>query len=170
MSHTDRLATPLVIGIGNSMRGDDGVGPAAVDRLSAQDLTDVELLTLDGEPSRLLDAWRDRELVIMIDTIVAGGVPGSLHRLEIGVDRLPKPVAAMSSHRAGLADAVALGRALGREPRRLIVHGIEPADVNLGSALSAPVSAALVSLVDRVLADIGARQESSDGRRYTSWG
>ena len=65
---------PLVIGVGNRWRGDDGIGPKTIDALAAlgADGPDAELVTLDGEPGRLVAAWQDRSRVVVVDAIVAG--------------------------------------------------------------------------------------------------
>ena len=51
---------PLVIGVGNRWRTDDGIGPLVVEAMEAQGCDDVDLLVLDGEPARLVMAWEGR--------------------------------------------------------------------------------------------------------------
>lgn len=147
----------VVIGIGNLMCGDDGIGPAAIACLERTDLVDPvlgpELVVLDGEPARLMEAWRERRRAIVIDAARCNTAAGSIHRLEVGADPLPPWRTGASSHRAGLAEAVALGRALDRLPERLIVFGVEPADVSLGQGLSSELRAALPTLLEQVVAE-----------------
>ncbi len=145
-----------VIGIGAEMRGDDGLGPAAVtllnERLSPGH--DIDVVTLDGEPTRLIEEWRERELVVVIDAVRKGGAGGEIHRVEmddmVGVDQ----ATAASSHHGGLAEAVALGKILERLPRRLVVFGVEPVEMTTGAGLSPEVRRALPRLVDAVLAEV----------------
>ena len=153
-----RTPALAIIGIGNPMRRDDGVGPAAVACLEQSEVFDeegapLELLTLDGEPTRLMDAWRDRRRAIVIDAARSGAVAGSIHRVEVGADPLPAWAAGHSSHSAGLAEAVDLGRTLDRLPEQLVVFGIETADVTLGEGLSDEVRGALPHLVRQVMAE-----------------
>lgn len=150
----------LIIGIGNPVRRDDGIGPAAVACLERTDLADtavarLELLTLDGEPTRLMEAWRNRWRTIVIDAARSGAAAGTIHRVEVGTDPLPPWAAGSSSHGAGLAEALALARALDRLPEQLIVFGVETADLSLGEGLSSEVSAALPSLVRQVVTEAG---------------
>ena len=157
---TAPLPPPVVIiGIGNPMRHDDGVGPAAIACLEATDLAlpegAPELITLDGEPARLLEAWRGRRRAIVIDAARSDEVAGFIHRVEVGRDPLPPWAAGSSSHSAGLAEAVALGTTLDRLPRQLIVFGIEPHDLSLGVGLSLAVSAALPVLIEQVAIEAG---------------
>lgn len=140
----------VVIGVGNVMRGDDGVGPVAVELLDHEGFVGAETLVLDGESTRLLDAWSSRRRAIVIDAIRLGDPAGTVHELEVGRDLLPAWTAETSSHETGLAEAVELSRALDRLPDRLLVFGIEPGDVSPGPGLSPEVEAALPELVARV--------------------
>lgn len=147
-------APVVIIGIGNPMRGDDGIGPAALACLEKTNFArrhqEVELVCLDGEASRLIETWCTRHLAIVIDAVQFGSAPGSIHRLELGRDPLPSWAAETSSHSAGLAEAVELARTLRRLPEELIVFGVEPADLTLGARLSGPVRAALPTLIRHV--------------------
>ena len=107
MSSTIDIAPMVVVGIGNPMRGDDGVGPAAIDLLrQAGHLLDTEFMVMDGEATRLVEAWQGRRLAMVVDATVLGSTPGSIHRIEAGVDQLPGWSSGASSHSTGLADAV----------------------------------------------------------------
>jgi hydrogenase maturation protease len=150
-------AAVVIIGIGNPMRRDDGVGPAALVWLEHTDLAHgdgrAELITLDGEPTRLLDAWRGRRRAIVIDAARSDARAGSIHRVEVGHDPLPGWATGSSSHSAGLAEAVALGRTLDLLPEQLIVFGVEAGDLALGEGLSGAVLAALPALVEQVASE-----------------
>lgn len=146
---------PLVIGVGNRWRSDDGVGPRVVDALG--DGVAADLATLDGEPARLVERWTGHPHVIIVDAIVAGAPAGTVHRIDADteVGSLPGISAEASSHAGGLANAVALGRSLGRFPERLLVVGVEPADVGHGNRLSPPVLAAIDEVVRLVREEVG---------------
>ena len=73
---------PLVIGIGNRWRRDDGLGPRVLDELSGRLPASVELMLLDGEPARLVSAWRGRPWVLVVDAVHAGEPPGTIHQLD----------------------------------------------------------------------------------------
>ena len=146
----------LLIGMGNEGRGDDGVGRVVARRVAALDLPGVDVVEADGDAARLLDLWRDRPTVIVVDGVTSGTeedpAPGTLHRFQLddGLPDLPAGFARASTHGFGLAEAVALGRVLGNLPARLIVHGVEVGDVAAGASLSPAVAAAVPVLVERV--------------------
>ncbi len=148
---------PLIIGVGNPMRRDDGVGIAAVAMLvddARLEGVSIDIEAATGEPTRLVDAWRSREKVVVVDAAMAGARPGSIVRHEVGVDHLGDRHSPQSSHGAGVAEAIALAEALDRLPTRLVVVGVEPADLDVGEGLSPAVSAALGPLVDMVVAEV----------------
>jgi hydrogenase maturation protease len=144
---------PLVIGVGNRWRRDDAIGPRAIEALAAEGRDDIDLLALDGEPARLVFAWADRPLVVVIDAVRTGAPPGTMHHLD-ALDRDLIVPPSPSTHGAGVACAVALGRALDRLPDRLMVLGIEPADIDHGDELSPAVAAVFDALVNQVSLEV----------------
>jgi hydrogenase maturation protease len=116
----------------------------------------VTVLNSDGEPSRLLDAWAGARFAIVVDAVrPGGGEPGQIHRFADGCPADGDSLSA-STHGLGIAEAIALGQALGRLPERLVVFAVEAEDVGYGEHLSQPVTATLPELTRRVLAELKA--------------
>jgi len=133
----------VVIGIGNAARGDDAAGLVAARRLRA--------LEHEGDPLALLDAWRDADVAVLIDAVSSGAEPGTVHRFDASRAPLPAPLGRSSStHALGLAEAIELGRALGRLPARVIVYGIEGERFDAGAALTPAVAAAVAEVASSV--------------------
>ena len=157
------MTGPVVVGIGNPFRRDDGVGTAVADRLRRALPPGVRVVALDGEPARLVDAWAGAPVAIVVDAMRSGAAPGTLRRTELATtagrdDRVdvPEPVAparSASSHAYSLRDAVDLGRALGRVPARLVLYTVEGRDFADGPGLSDPVAAVVPEVAARVVAD-----------------
>ena len=99
------------------------------------------MLVHEGEPIDLLDRWEGAGEVIVVDAARSGAAPGTVHRL----DGLAEPVAhgQGSTHAFGLAETLALARALGRAPARLTVIGIEGERFGAGEELSPAVASAV---------------------------
>ncbi len=134
--------TTCVVGVGNEMRGDDGVGLAVVRALSGTVPEGVAVLECEGEPVSLLSAWEGHERAIVVDATQSDAEPGTIRRIVAADGPLPPALAGSSTHLLGLADAVELARALKRLPAATIVYGIEGASFDTGTGLSAPVAAA----------------------------
>lgn len=152
----DQRTSPniLVIGIGNPYRRDDGVGLAVAREVKKQAGNDVAAIELGGEGAGLLEAWKDAEVVLVVDAVHSGAEPGTLHRMDATSHPLPAAMFRASTHAFSLGEAVELGRALGQLPRRLIVFGVEGNDFQAGTGLSRKVESAVPTAVEKILTDI----------------
>jgi hydrogenase maturation protease len=144
----------VVIGVGNAYRGDDAVGLAVAERLRGRLPTGVTVLDCEQEPTRLLDAWQDADVALVVDAAASDAPPGTVHRFDASGEGLPAHVFRSSTHAFGVGDAVELARALGRLPERVVVYGVEGADFTAGSGLSTHVTAAVERLVDELEEEI----------------
>jgi len=144
----------VVIGVGNALRGDDGIGPAVAAALARQDLPGVRIVDSPADPADLLDLWAGAALAIVVDAV--RGDPGAAGEiLLLGDGGGWFSGAPGSSHALGVADAVRLGAELDLLPDRLIMIGVVAAGFELGTALSEPVAGALPYAVCTVLAALG---------------
>jgi len=156
----------LVLGLGNVLLGDDGVGAAAVslllDRWEAPPGTRV----LDGGTLglSLLPYFDGAEAVILVDAIRAEGRPGEVVRLE-GDDVAPAVATRLSVHQVGVADLLDSARWLDRYPPHLVLLGLIPQSMNLVVGLSPLVRASLPALVDRVVDEARALGVAFEHRR-----
>ena len=148
---------PLVIGVGNEDRCDDGVGPRAA-RMVLETLgSSVRVAEVPGPVTDLLDLWSGGGDVYVVDAIDSGSAPGTVHRFLIGAEPLPARLGATSTHGLSLSDAIALSAALDCRPRRLVVYGIKVSTLAPGAGLTPSVEGALPALVDRLTREIRER-------------
>ena len=143
---------PLIVGLGNRLRGDDGAG-VAVAKLIAARRPELAPLPYEGEPLGLLELWDGVEEAILIDA-VAGERPGRIHRLTDPEQELRRLPSAGSTHLHGLAETLELCRVLGRVPPRLTVIGIEAQRFALGTGLTPPVRRAAETVAAALLAEL----------------
>lgn len=135
-----------MIGVGNQLRGDDAAGLEVALRLRAR-MTDVEVVLHEGDGSGLLELWRRRRAVVLIDAVRSGARVGTLHRIDASAEPLPACLSAGSTHAIGVADAIELARGLDRLPYRVVLHGVEGACFETGAKLSDSVARAIPRLV-----------------------
>lgn len=155
-------AATLVVGLGRSDCGDDGVGPAVADAVAARSPGRTGVVVRTEDPTALLDLWEGHDHVVVVDAVVTGDVPGTVHRLDLGSDAPPLSSRAWAetgragTHAFGLAATVELGRALHRLPRRVVVVGVEAGCLDLGTTLSSPVAEAVEAAVELVWREVAA--------------
>jgi len=145
VSHSVRL---LVLGLGNVLCGDDGVGPAAVAELARRFVTPEGARVVDGGTLglALLPLLADAEQVLLIDSVQTGEKPGTLVRLD-GDDVTPAVRSRLSVHQVGVADLLDGLRLCGHWPRRLGLVGVVPATLELRLGRSPVVERRMPDLV-----------------------
>jgi hydrogenase maturation protease len=156
---TDGFAV-TVLGVGNPIMGDDGVGIELLARV--QDVCpDPRIEFVDGGTAglELLHVVQDSERILLLDAI-AGDTPGKV--VEVDGDQIPRLMAAkLSPHQVGLVDIFSAARLLGYEPREVVAVGVVPEFVDTKYGLTPVVEEALdeatkqaVSILERWLAEL----------------
>ncbi|MGM0818199.1 MAG: hydrogenase maturation protease [Actinomycetota bacterium] len=141
-----------VVGVGNTLRGDDGAGVVTACRLATL-RPDLVVETCAGEVGTLLDLLDGDEPLVVIDALRGGGPPGRVRRFPGGA--LPPRRQAGGTHDAGLGEALELAASLGRRPPSLTVIGIEGARYDLGhEALTPEVARACDALASALAREL----------------
>jgi hydrogenase maturation protease len=155
---TDVAEAPIaVVGIGNVLMGDDGVGPTVVALLRAGWALPPSVALVDaGTPGLdLAGHLHGRDTVILVDT-VDGGTPGDV-RTYTGEELRRLPLAPrVSPHDPAVKEALWLAELGGRGPRRVLLVGVVPASTALGVGLSPAVARAAHEAVACVVAALAA--------------
>jgi hydrogenase maturation protease len=142
----------LILGLGNLLRGDDGVGCRLVEELARRELSpDVQVLDGGTAGLGLLDLMEGWERVIIVDAVEMGRKPGEFLRFIPADVWLASTPDHFSLHHAGLHEVLALADALGRALPEIVIFGVQPSDLGWGAGLSPAVEAALPALADAVL-------------------
>jgi hydrogenase maturation protease len=144
----------LVAWVGNSDRGDDGVGPAVARRLCGRVPSAVSVLQLSGDPLALIEDWKGFSAVIVIDAGAPITRPGLIHRFDLANSRLPITIAPGSTHAFGLAETIELARSLGRLPSLLVAYLIEGEQFEPGAPLSPAVAQAAEAAAAEILVEV----------------
>jgi hydrogenase maturation protease len=142
----------VVIAVGRRDRGDDGAGPALLDRLAELGAM-ADLLHLRPDPGDLHSALAGRRVAILVDACRSGERPGSLRDYDLTM--ASPPAARRASHGMPLLDAVDLVRGLYGLPPTCRLLAVEAAGFDHGSGLSPDVADAVDTLAERVIRQIG---------------
>ena len=150
-----------MIGLGNTLRHDDGAGVEVIRRLARRATArGIAVHEHHGEPLALLDLWEGARAAVLVDAARSGAPAGTVRRFEASERPLPTALRGSSStHALSVAEAIELARALGRLPERLVLLTVEGRLFDAGSGFSAQVEAALDSLAEAALRE--ARRLSS---------
>ena len=149
----------VVIGVGNPLMGDDGLGIAALERLRNGWRSEPPLELLDGGTwgLNLLPHVEASRCVLFIDAIDADLEPGTLVELER--EDIPRFLARkLSPHQIDVKEVLALAELRGTLPEELLAIGLQPASVEMRTSLSPVLASRLDDLVACVI------------RRLQAWG
>lgn len=158
----------VVVGIGNSWASDDRVGVEIVRRLQAispppavpdngeaalgqtkrLSYVIVEQATID-----LLDIMTVCDRLIIVDAVISGAPPGTIHQVTWQPNKLASPdMARTSSHGFGIHQVLELASVLKRLPPQVLLWGVEVASTKPGLRLSPDVAAAVPTIVAQIKA------------------
>lgn len=150
------MKTTLVLGLGNILLGDEGVGARVAERLQALYCFPEGTRVLEGGTLALdlLPDVEDTDRLLVIDAVDMGAAPGEMVRIvdeDVPVFLSIK----VSPHQMGLADILSAARLRGRTPEKLVLWGIQPGVIDATLELSRPVATQVDVLVENILADLG---------------
>jgi len=159
----------LVLGLGNVLLSDEGVGVRVVERLLERYDFPEGVQVMDGgnQGLYLLPYVEDATRLVVVDAVQARKPPGTLMRLT--GDEIPifLDVAKVSPHQEGLQDLLAVAKLKGHLPGEVVFWGAQVESLDVGLELSPAVAAQVDALVENVLAELalwGVEPKSRDGR------
>lgn len=150
----------VILGIGNILMSDEGIGVHAVEALQQRFLLPDNVDVVDGGTTgmELLPDLQGAQHLIVVDAVRVGVAPGTVVRLE--GDEVPAFFKTkLSPHQVGLSDVLAALRFSGGEPERVVLIGVQPVSLDMAMELSPEVAAKMdrvLELVTAELATIGA--------------
>ncbi|MFN2183228.1 MAG: hydrogenase maturation protease [Anaerolineae bacterium] len=151
------LQDTLILGLGNPMRGDDGIGVRVIEKLAVHALPQGVEAAEGGTKGlglvNLMEGWRR---VILVDAANVGLAPGEFARFTRQEARLLGDDQRLSVHNAGLREALLLAEVLELLPEEIVIYGVQPAKLDWHAQLSPEVEAAVPGLVRSILGELDA--------------
>jgi len=148
----------VVLGVGNLLLRDEGVGIHFVQSLNKDDL----LLKADSYRLSIIDGGTSPEIIslvegaaklIIIDAVKGGKKGGTIYRFSSDDINLDSPVR-LSLHQMGIVDSLKLLKAMGKQPKSVVIIGIEPKKLALGLKLSPEIEEKLPELKRLLIQEI----------------
>ena len=147
----------VVLGVGNILLSDEGVGVRALERLKRDYRLPSEVEAVDGGTSgmELLEFLACADHLVIVDAVRSGKPPGTI--IRVSGDDVPKLFrTGLSPHQIGLSDVLAALALIGEQPGSTTIVGVEPASLDIGMALSTQVDALLPELAERLAGELRA--------------
>ncbi|MDY6843010.1 MAG: hydrogenase maturation protease [Thermodesulfobacteriota bacterium] len=154
---TDSISPPpkiLVLGVGNLLLSDEGVGVHIAQKLLTMDLpTEVEVIEGGTDGFGLINIISEADHVVVVDAVRGGGSPGSIYRFGIQDIRDSSHFFKTSFHQVGILEIVSLSGLLGRVPETTVI-GIEPKSVTVGMDLSPEIQGRVSRIIELICTEI----------------
>lgn len=151
-----------VIGIGNTLKGDDGIGVVLVNRLGEENFPGkVEFHEVGTSGLNIVHYLKDFDKALVVDALRSEGEPGNSTFFR--PDEVDNSIKVRSTHDANLLEAIDLSETLGERPDEIVIMGIIPEDMSLRDDLSPLLKEKLPELEDRLREKINSLLEEEDG-------
>lgn len=140
----------IVLGIGNTLNTDEGVGVHALLLLQQALSTSLAIEFLDGGTLglNLLPLVEETEHLLLLDAVNAGKSPGAV--VELRGNEIPLFAGVkLSQHQLTFQEVLGLAQMRGKLPRHLHLIGVQPADLSVGVGMSEVVRKAIPAVMNR---------------------
>jgi len=139
----------LIIGIGNKVCRDEGVGVHVIEEMEDLKLPEhIQLLDIGTSTLDLVSHLEGVKKLIAVDALKAGGPPGTIYRFT-PEDLLPKEGGPISLHEIGLLESLDAAKKMGKEIKTVII-GVEPKVLDWGVELSEEVKKKIPAIIEAV--------------------
>jgi hydrogenase maturation protease len=145
-----------VLGIGNILVGDDGLGPRVLEELEKREIpANVELIDAGVGGMAILSWIEDADKIIIIDSVQTGNEPvGTVYRFT-DKEMPPSDMFMLSLHDLNLVDTINIGRVVQKMPEEIIIYGVEVIRLTeFTREMSPEVEAAISEVADLVMEEI----------------
>lgn len=160
----------LVLGLGNILLADEGVGVRVVERLQEQYDFPEGVQVMDGGTLGLdlLPYLEDASRLLVVDAVQARKPAGTLVRLSGSEIPVFLDASKVSPHQEGLEDLLAVATLKGYLPGEVVFWGAQIESLRVGLELSPAVASQVDALVGKVLEELGRWGIEPQPRHHTS--
>jgi len=145
-----------IIGIGNLLLQDEGIGVHIINQLKGLQLPDnVEVFDCGTGGLSILALLDGFDIVVVVDAVKAGGEPGTIYRFRLDKTKTDNRLKGMISfHELDFVTAVEIGRKAYKLPSEMVMIGIEPKTIEIGLALSLEVKRSIPKVIGLIFEEI----------------
>ena len=144
----------VILGIGNILLSDEGVGVHVANELAKMDLPpDVSVVEGGTDGFRLLNVITEADRLIIVDAVKGGAEPGSIYRFDVGDVRSCPSGFKTSVHQIGILEVIDLSGLIGKTPHTTVI-GIEPKSLEMTMELSPEIREKVPKIIELVLDEV----------------
>ncbi len=144
----------VVLGVGNLLLSDEGVGIHVVNKLRKMALpSEVEVIEGGVDGLGLMNVVMSTERLIVVDAVKGGGFPGSIYRFGPEDLTTHPDVYKMSVHEIGILEVIRLSGLVSQTPKTTII-GVEPKSLKTGMELSPEIQAKVPRIIELILDEL----------------
>jgi hydrogenase maturation protease len=152
---TEEIKRILILGLGNPLLGDEGIGVRVVEELKRLELPE-RVAVMEGGTTGLglIGLMQGYQRVVIVDAADMGHPAGCVVRFTPSEVRFKTEETLLSLHQIGLGEILALASALEAAPAELVIVGIQPSRMEAGAGLSSEVEKAVPQIIRIVLEEL----------------
>jgi len=152
----------LVLGLGNILLKDEGIGVHVVEQLQKNNLPSNVQVIDGGTAGMDILLWvADAGKLVVVDAIKTGKKPGTIYKISLKAEEKEKltwifkeETSKVSLHQVGLLEALSVAERLGRAPEEIVVIGVEPDHVDYGLELTELLKQKVPEVIKEILEEI----------------
>ena len=143
-----------ILGIGNELMSDEGIGVFAAKELQAKDLpAGVEIVEGGTDGFGLMNIITDTDFLIVIDSLKGGSEPGTIYKFNVDEAPTCPDIFKTSIHQVGILEVLNLSELVGKTPET-VVFGVEPKTIAMGMEISPEIKKKIPRLLGLVMAEV----------------
>jgi hydrogenase maturation protease len=144
----------VILGVGNLLLSDEGVGVHVANELMKMDLSsEVSVIEGGTDGFRLLNVITEADRLIVIDAVKGGAEPGSIYRFDIDEVRNCPSGFKTSVHQIGILEVINLSGLIGKTPYTTII-GIEPKSLDMSMELTPDIKSKIPKIIDLIFEEL----------------
>ncbi|HEX9975180.1 MAG TPA: HyaD/HybD family hydrogenase maturation endopeptidase [bacterium] len=145
----------IVLGVGNELLSDEGIGVHVVKELRIQDILPLEVEIMEGgtDGFGLINIITDSDRLIIIDSIKGGSEPGTLYKFDIEDAPGTPDLFKTSVHQIGILEVINLCSLIGKTPKTTVI-GVEPKSIATGMELTEEVREKIPRVIELVKEEV----------------
>ena len=157
---TDNLKPTIIIGLGNPLMADEGIGTVLADELeklaSAGKIPSEDVEYYDGGTGGmyLLHTIAGRKKVVLMDCCLMNTEPGTIRRFTPDDVKSVKQMAHLSLHEVDILKVIELAKQIGQCPDEIVIFGIEPVSITNQMYLNEPIKAKIPHYITEIKKEI----------------